>query len=273
MVKNDYLCTGFSNYNTLKIMRKKIAAGNWKMNLNLLQAQTLVSELIQMIEDEYHGSAEVILAPSLPFLYPVHHAIKAHKRFSLSAQNIYTKESGAYTGECGPAMITSVGATHCLIGHSERRQYFGESDNQLFAKIKLCLNFSIIPIYCIGETLAERESDKTFEVLRTQIQNTLFQLSESEFQGIILAYEPVWAIGTGKTASPEQAQEVHAFIRGLVQEKYGKTIADDVSILYGGSVGAKNAAELFSQPDIDGGLVGGASLKSRDFTEIVKALA
>ncbi len=253
-------------------MRKKIAAGNWKMNLDLTQAQTLISELLQMINDEYSGNAEVILAPSFPFLYPAHHLIKNHSRFRLAAQNIYTKESGAYTGECNANMIKSVGATHCIIGHSERRQYFGESHDQLLAKIRLCLQVGIIPIYCVGETLSARESGKTFEIIHAQVEQVLFSLSVEECQKIIVAYEPVWAIGTGKTATPQQAQEVHAFIRKTIAEKYGDQLAEEISILYGGSVTASSAPELFSQPDIDGGLVGGASLKSREFAEIVKAL-
>ncbi|MBX7241499.1 MAG: triose-phosphate isomerase [Bacteroidia bacterium] len=253
-------------------MRKKIAAGNWKMNLDLTQAQTLISELTQMINDEYSGSAEVVLAPPFPFLYPAHHLLKNHSRFHLAAQNIYTKESGAYTGECSAQMIQSVGASHCIIGHSERRQYFGESHDQLLAKIRLCLRFGIYPIYCVGETLSARESGKTFEVIQQQTEQVLFLLTEDEVRKIIVAYEPVWAIGTGKTATPQQAQEVHAFIRRIISEKYGASVADETSILYGGSVTASSAPELFSQPDIDGGLVGGASLKSREFAEIVKAL-
>ncbi len=253
-------------------MRKKIAAGNWKMNLDLTQAQTLVSELVQMLEDEYNGSAEVVLAPSYPFLYPIHHLIKSYSRFYLASQNMYQKESGAYTGECSPMMLKSAGVTHCIIGHSERRQYFGENHEQLLAKVSLCIKSGIIPIYCVGETLSERESERTFEVISDQLVHSVFPIEGEDFSKIILAYEPVWAIGTGKTASPAQAQAVHAYIRQLIRTKYGEEIAENTSILYGGSVNAANAADLFSQPDIDGGLVGGASLKSREFTEIVKAL-
>lgn len=253
-------------------MRNKIAAGNWKMNLNLEQAQSLVSEVVNMVSDEYNGAAQVIFAPSFPYLSAVHFMIKGQNRFHLSAQNIHQAENGAYTGEISATMLTSVGVSHCIIGHSERRQYFGEDNALLASKIDIALKHNLIPIYCIGETLEEREAGKVEEVLREQIENGSFHLSAEDFGKLILAYEPVWAIGTGKTASPEQAQEVHAFIRNLIATKYGKDVAENCSILYGGSVNAKNANELFSQPDIDGGLVGGASLKSREFTEIVKAL-
>lgn len=253
-------------------MRNKIAAGNWKMNLNLEQAQSLVSELVNMVTDEYNGKAQVILAPSFPYLSTVQFMIKGNSRFHVAAQNLHQAEGGAYTGEVSATMLTSIGVTHCIVGHSERRQYFGEDNALLAQKIDVCLKHKLTPIYCIGETLDEREAGKVEEVLREQIEKGSFHLSADEFGKLILAYEPVWAIGTGKTASPEQAQEVHAFIRNLISQKYGSTVAENCSILYGGSVGAKNATELFSQADIDGGLVGGASLKSRDFTDIVKAL-
>lgn len=253
-------------------MRKKIAAGNWKMNLSLTQGQSLVSEVMQMVNDEYKGGAFVIFAPSFPYLAAIQHLTKDNARFHVAAQNVHHQTKGAYTGECSVEMLTSVGVTHCIIGHSERRQYFQEEGEVLATKVNLCLANNITPIYCIGETLAEREGNTTFQVLAAQIQSEVFHLSDDDFTKIIIAYEPVWAIGTGKTASPEQAQEVHAFVRGLIHSKYNEKVADNCTILYGGSVNAANAKELFSQPDIDGGLVGGASLKSREFAEIVKAL-
>jgi len=253
-------------------MRKKIAAGNWKMNLSLLQAQTLVSEIMQMTKDEYMGSGEVIFAPSFPYLSSVKHFIKDDARFHLSAQNVHQAEGGAFTGECSATMLKSVGVSHCIIGHSERRQYFSEGGSLLAEKINICLKYEIIPIYCIGETLAERQGEQTLSVIESQISSEIFHLSPEDFGKIIIAYEPVWAIGTGMTASPEQAEEVHAYVRSLLKAKYGEELAENCSILYGGSVSASNAKTLFSQPNIDGGLVGGASLKSRDFTEIIKAL-
>lgn len=253
-------------------MRQQIAAGNWKMNLTYAQAQTLVSEIVNMTHDEYHGNGQVIFAPSFPYLAGVAHLAKDHARFRVAAQNVHHLESGAYTGEVSAGMLASMNISHCLVGHSERRQYFGETNALLAQKIDICLKHGLIPIFCIGETLAEREAGNTLSVIRSQVEEGSFHLDKAAFETLILAYEPVWAIGTGKTASPEQAQEVHAFIRSLIQEKYGETTAENCSILYGGSVNAATAATLFAQKDIDGGLVGGASLKSREFTEIIKAL-
>jgi triosephosphate isomerase len=253
-------------------MRKQIAAGNWKMNLTASEAQTLVSEVVNMYKDEYQGDAEVIFAPSYPLLSLVHHQIKDLDNVYLSGQNLHQEESGAYTGEVSASMLVSVGATHCIIGHSERREYFQESNALLARKIDRALQHQLRPIFCIGETLAEREAERTLEVIRSQVQEGAFHLDADQFKRLIVAYEPVWAIGTGVTASPEQAQEVHAFIRSLIADQYSAGLADEISILYGGSVKPGNARELFGQPDIDGGLVGGASLKSRDFVEIIKAL-
>jgi triosephosphate isomerase (TIM) len=253
-------------------MRKQIAAGNWKMNTDAKQASTLASEVVNMVQDEYRGEAQVIFAPPFPFLSLVAHQVQGKDRFFLSAQTLHEAESGAYTGETSASMLTSIGASHVIIGHSERRQYFGEGNALLAKKIDQALAHGLVPIYCIGETLEEREAEKTLDVIRSQVSEGSFHLDAAAFGKLILAYEPVWAIGTGKTASPEQAQEVHAFIRSLITEKYGEAVASEISLLYGGSVKPDNAKELFGQPDIDGGLVGGASLKSRDFTEIVKAL-
>lgn len=253
-------------------MRTKIAAGNWKMNLNLEQAQTLVSEVVNMVEDEYKGSAKVVFAPSFPFLASVNYLLKNKTRFALAAQNVHHQTSGAYTGEVSIDMVQSVGAAYCLVGHSERRQYQQESNALLATKLDLCLSRNIHPIYCLGETLEERNAGRLWDVLHSQLRDACFHLDEQQFSKVVIAYEPVWAIGTGVTATSAQAQEVHAYLRQHIEQKYGTFVAQSTSILYGGSVNAKNAAELFSQPDIDGGLVGGASLKSREFTEIVKAL-
>ena len=254
-------------------MRKKIAAGNWKMNLTLNEAQGLTSEIISMYKDEIRNNAEMILAPPFPFLAAVGHLIKDVKGLSLAAQNVHAEEKGAFTGEVSAAMLASLGCRYCLVGHSERRHYFGEDNALLFRKAKILMQHEIIPVYCLGETLAERESGKMNSVLETQLREGLFAFSQEEIASIVIAYEPVWAIGTGKTASPEQAQEVHHFLRELLRKQYGNAIADEIPILYGGSVTPATAHSLFSQPDIDGGLVGGASLKSRDFVEIAKSFA
>ena len=253
-------------------MRKQIAAGNWKMNLNAQDAQALTSEITQMVKDEYQGNAEMILAPPYPFLSLVGHLIQDSPRIHLAAQNVHQEVKGAYTGEIAAPMLKSLGVTHVIIGHSERRSYFKESNELLAQKTRRALDEGLIPIFCIGETLAEREAGQVFSVNQKQLEEGLFQLSEADFQKVIIAYEPVWAIGTGKTASPEQAQEVHQFIRSLIEKTYNSDIAGETTILYGGSVKPGNANDLFAQPDIDGGLVGGASLKSRDFTDILKAL-
>ena len=191
----------------------------------------------------------------------------------VSAQNCATEVSGAYTGEVSAAMIASTGAEYVILGHSERRSYYGETDAILVKKVERALENKLEVIFCVGEVLAERESNKHFEVVKSQLENGLFNLSADQFSHIVIAYEPVWAIGTGKTATSAQAQEMHAFIRGVLAEKYGKEVADNTSILYGGSCNAKNADELFANPDVDGGLIGGASLKAADFFEIIKARA
>ena len=213
-------------------------------------------------------NTEVILCPPFPYLELASDAA-AESDVSIGAQNVYAKEDGAYTGEISVSMLQSMEIGHCIIGHSERRKYFDESGDFLAEKVMACLNHDIKPIFCIGEVLEEREAGNHFKVVENQITEALFNLSEDQFKNIIIAYEPVWAIGTGVTASPAQAQEMHAYIRSLLARKYGDQIADDTSILYGGSCNAKNAAELFANPDVDGGLIGGASLKSADFLEII----
>lgn len=252
-------------------MRKQIAAGNWKMNLDAAQAQSLVEEIIGSYTSSQEGVEVIFGAPSI-FLAKVQELVKDRSNIHASAQNIHHEPKGAYTGEISASMVASVGASHVIIGHSERRQYFGEDDEVLAQKLRLALDHGLTPIFCLGEVLEQRESGKTYQVVGAQLTNGAFGLSPEDFGKLIIAYEPVWAIGTGKTATPDQAQEVHSYLRSLIQEKYGPAIADGTSILYGGSVKPGNAADLFSCPDIDGGLVGGASLKSQDFSAIIKAL-
>jgi triosephosphate isomerase len=250
-------------------MRKKIVAGNWKMNLDYSEGISLFSEIVNMVRDEKNGTQEVVICS--PYIHLNSLAqLSAGTDVQIGAQNAHQNESGAYTGEISAKMIKSTGASHVLVGHSERRQYFGETDTLLAEKTVTALANGLTPIFCIGETLDERNNGSYYQVLETQLNAGLFNLSVEDFGKVVLAYEPVWAIGTGLTASPEQAQDIHAFIRAKVDSKYGMNVADDTTILYGGSCNPKNAAELFAQPDIDGGLIGGASLKSRDFTDIVK---
>jgi len=251
-------------------MRKKIVAGNWKMNMDYTLGMSLFSEVVNMVQDEIRGDQQVIVCPPFIHLHSLVQLNKAGSKVSIGAQNCHQKESGAYTGEVSASMIKSVGAQYVILGHSERRQYFGETDALLAEKVDTVLKSDLKPIFCIGETLEERNGEKHFEVIKRQLAEGLFHLSETHFQSVILAYEPVWAIGTGLTATPEQAQEIHAFIRAEIAAKYSADLADEITILYGGSCNPKNAAELFAQKDIDGGLIGGASLKSRDFTDIVK---
>jgi len=253
-------------------MRKQIVAGNWKMNCTLQEGKKLASEIIHMVEDEVTNDASVILIPPFIHLSGLHSLIGSGKKIYLGAQNCHHEERGAYTGEISAAMIASTGATHVILGHSERREYFGETDELLAKKLKVVLAHGLIPIFCCGEKLEDREAGNHEALVGSQVQQALFGLDKDEMKKVIIAYEPVWAIGTGKTASAHQAQEMHAFIRSRVAEHYGQDLADSLSILYGGSVKPENAQELFDQPDVDGGLVGGASLKSRDFTNIIKAM-
>lgn len=253
-------------------MSRKLVAGNWKMNLNKDEAHALISEITGMMSDEVISEKKVILFPSYVHLGAAIQLCTADKRISIGAQNCSDKTSGAFTGEISAGMLKSIGCKYVLIGHSERRQYFGESNLLLAEKIKTSLKELIHPVYCIGETLDQRNSVQHFTTVEEQLTEGIFHLSEDEFTKCILAYEPVWAIGTGVTASPAQAQEMHAFIRSLVLKKYGSAVSDNTTILYGGSCNDQNASELFSLPDVDGGLIGGASLKSRNFVNILKAL-
>jgi len=249
--------------------RKKIAAGNWKMNLDLEGAQQLATAIAAGAAESPEGiSAEIVLGVPYPFLAAVSAIVSGHPRIRLSAQNMHKESSGAFTGEVSGTMLKSVGCSYVILGHSERRQHFGESSAQLAHKVSAALACGLTPIYCVGETLAERESGKAFEVVKAQITEGLNGIDPKGMYHTVIAYEPVWAIGTGKTASPEQAQEVHAYIRLQLKHMFGDEIASIVPILYGGSVNAQNAALLFACGDIDGGLVGGASLKAEDFLRI-----
>lgn len=250
-------------------MRKKIVAGNWKMNLNYADGISLFSEIVNMVRDEQKGDQQAIICA--PFIHLNSLTQLGGTVVAIGAQNCHQNESGAYTGEVSAKMIKSVGCEYVILGHSERRQYFAESDELLAQKTVIALQNQLTPIFCIGETLDERNNGSYFDVLKSQLQKGLFSLDAADFSKIVIAYEPVWAIGTGLTATSEQAQEVHAFIRAEISAKYGSDIAESTSILYGGSCNPKNAAELFAQKDIDGGLIGGASLKSRDFVDIIKA--
>ncbi len=250
-------------------MRKNIVAGNWKMNKNLQEGLNLASELNEALNGKTLN-CDVIIGTPYIHLASIAKEVDTTK-IGLAAQNCADKESGAFTGEISPVMIASTGAKYVILGHSERRAYYHETPEILKEKVMLALKNNLTPIFCIGEVLEEREANKHFDVVKSQIEQSLFNLSEEDFKKIILAYEPVWAIGTGKTASPDQAQEIHAFIRKTIEEKYGKEIADNTSILYGGSCNAGNAKELFSNPDVDGGLIGGASLEVGKFLPIIEA--
>jgi triosephosphate isomerase len=249
-------------------MRKKIVAGNWKMNTDYSEGISLFSEIVNIVRDEKKGDQIAIICA--PYIHLNSLSKLGGETVKIGAQNCHQNESGAFTGEISAKMIKSVGCEYVIIGHSERRQYFAESDTLLAEKTKIALANHLTPIFCIGETLDERNNGNFFEILKSQLVNGLFILGAEDFSKVVIAYEPVWAIGTGLTATAEQAQEVHAFIRAEVAAHYDSTAAEETSILYGGSCNPKNAAELFAQKDIDGGLIGGASLKSRDFADIVK---
>lgn len=250
-------------------MRKNIVAGNWKMNKTLQEGLALATELNDALKG-VSVNCDVVIGTPYVHLASVVSAIDTTK-IGVAAQNCADKESGAYTGEISVSMIQSTGAAYVILGHSERRAYYGETAAILKTKVQLALKSGLTPIFCIGEVLSEREANVHFDVVKSQIADSLFELSAEDFGKIVLAYEPVWAIGTGVTASAAQAQEMHAFIRRTLTEKYGKEVADDCSILYGGSCNAGNAKELFSNPDVDGGLIGGASLKVADFKAIIDA--
>ena len=250
-------------------MRKKIVAGNWKMNKTLQEGLQLSSDLKELLKGKTVNCEVVVGTPYI-------HLSDVAKNLErtvvhVAAQNCANKESGAYTGEISAAMVASTGANHVILGHSERRAYYNETAELLKEKVELALANKLTPIFCVGEVLEEREAGKHFDVVAAQIKDSLFDLSKEDFSKLVVAYEPVWAIGTGKTASADQAQEIHAFIRKTIADKYGKEVADNTSILYGGSCNAGNAKELFSNPDVDGGLIGGASLEADKFLPIIEA--
>lgn len=254
-------------------MRKKIVAGNWKMNLSLTEGRELFSEIKKLIREEVKGNQGVIVCPPFIHISSFAQSLAPEDRIALGAQNCHQSDSGAFTGEISASMLASAGASYVIIGHSERRLYFSESNAQLAQKLDAVLKNGLIPIFCIGETLEQRNDGSYFEVIKQQLAVAAFHLPEADFAKLIIAYEPVWAIGTGLTASPEQAQEIHSFIRKLLVKHYNPELANQSSILYGGSCNPRNAADLFAQPDIDGGLIGGASLKARDFVDIILAIA
>ena len=250
-------------------MRKKIVAGNWKMNTNLQEGVALAEKVNEALKG-VTPNCDVVIAVPFTHLASVNAVIDSTK-LGLGAENCADKKSGAYTGEVSASMVASTGATYVILGHSERRQYYGETSAILKEKVGLALENNLTPIFCIGEVLEERENGTYFDVVKAQIEEALFDLSAEDFGKIILAYEPVWAIGTGKTATDDQAEEMHAFIREVLAAKYGEAVAEETSILYGGSCKPSNAAQLFAKPNVDGGLIGGASLEAESFMGIVTA--
>lgn len=251
-------------------MRKNIVAGNWKMNTTLQEGVKLAEEVNEALK-AVEPKCDVVICVPFTHLASVNNVITETQKLGLGAENCADHKSGAYTGEVSAQMVASTGAGYVILGHSERRQYYAETAETLREKVALALENGLTPIFCIGEVLEEREAGKHFEVVKAQVEDGLFNLSAEDFGKIVLAYEPVWAIGTGKTATSDQAEEIHAYIRGVIAEKYGNEVAENTSILYGGSCKPSNAAELFAKPNVDGGLIGGASLKCADFMGIVNA--
>ena len=251
--------------------RKQIAAANWKMNLKWAQAESLLNDLFKQPLN-LSTFQHVALGVPFPYLSMALSYTKDHSHVEVAAQNSAQYQSGAYTGETSAEMLQSMGVYYVILGHSERREYFGETNTILAEKVKLALQNGLTPIFCCGESLNIRESGTQNQYVANQLKESLFDLSEFEFKKIIIAYEPIWAIGTGKTAKADQAQEMHAHLRSAIAEQYGSEVANGASILYGGSVKGANAKEIFGQPDVDGGLVGGASLKAEEFLEVIAGL-
>jgi triosephosphate isomerase len=252
-------------------MRKQIAAANWKMNLTFQQGEKLLDDILGA-DIALTDNQQVMFAVPYPYLLMTRSEVGEEHNYEVAAQNCYHKKSGAFTGEVSVEMLHSMGINYCIVGHSERREYFNETNAMLADKVNLCLDHFITPIFCCGEPLQIREAGTQNDFVSVQLKESLFHLATKEIKGIIIAYEPIWAIGTGKTATTEQAQEMHAFLRSVLAAQYGAGVADQISILYGGSVKANKAKELFGCADVDGGLVGGASLVAADFIEIIKAL-
>ena len=249
-------------------MRKKIVAGNWKMNNNKSETADLIKALKSL---SFSTDVRVMIAPAFTHLAQAEELTQGG-RIEVLAQNMNANDSGAFTGEISAKMLNSIGINKVILGHSERRAYYNETDAELKQKVKTALTHDMEVVFCFGEELDQRKAGSHFEVVQSQLETVLFDLNSTEWSKIILAYEPVWAIGTGETASPEQAQDIHAYIRGLIASKYDEDLAHDVSILYGGSVKPANASAIFSQPDVDGGLIGGASLNAEDFTAIIQSI-
>jgi len=252
-------------------MRTKIVAGNWKMNKTFSEAENLISDIAEALDDMELNNTEVILCP--PFVYlEMATDIAEESKFGVGAQNMNDHEFGAFTGEISASMLNSIEVKYVIIGHSERRQHYQENNELLAGKVNTAIHHQIQPIFCCGEKLADREEGIYFETVKKQLDDTVFQLPSEHFQKVIIAYEPVWAIGTGVNATPEQAQEMHRYIRDRIAEKYDPQVAENTTILYGGSCNSKNAGVLFMQPDVDGGLIGGSSLKADEFIAIVSSL-
>ncbi len=252
-------------------MRKQIAAANWKMNLSLQQAEQLIDDLIAT-PHHLNENQEAVFGIPFPYLINIKNKLVGKKNVFIAAQNCYNKKSGAYTGEVSAEMLQSIAIDYVILGHSERREYFSESNAMLAEKINICFEFGLKPIFCCGESLDIREAAGENAYVEKQLKESLFHLSASQLNAFVIAYEPIWAIGTGKTASSEQAQQMHKYIRSVMAAQYGDEVANSISILYGGSVKASNAAEIFGQPDVDGGLVGGASLVAAEFATIINSL-
>jgi triosephosphate isomerase len=251
-------------------MRTNIVAGNWKMNKSFGEAEALICDILDGLDKIDDRKADVVICPPAVYL-EMGVDLARETPVNIGAQNVSQFASGAYTGEISASMLQSMEVQYCIIGHSERRQYFNETDVQLAGKVDIALDNQLLPIFCCGEELAVREAGNHQNLVKSQIEKGLFHLSPEQFSDVVIAYEPIWAIGTGVTASTDQAQEMHEFIRSIIAGKYGKEVADETTILYGGSCNAKNAKELFSKPDIDGGLIGGASLVAADFLTIIKS--
>jgi len=250
-------------------MRKKIVAGNWKMNNDAAETKALIDEILAKKPE--HTVAKIVVAPSFVNLQSA--AVQTSGTdIIVAAQNMHQAESGAYTGEVSVGMLKSIHVNTVILGHSERRAYFGETNTLLAEKVNTALKHNLTVIFCFGEELADRQAGNHFNVVETQLREGLFHISQTDWNNIVLAYEPVWAIGTGETATPDQAQEMHAFIRSLISKEIGESVAGNTSILYGGSVKPDNAKEIFGKPDVDGGLIGGASLKAKDFLDIVNGI-
>ena len=252
-------------------MRQKIVAGNWKMNKTFDEASALLSEVVNQVNNDVTNEVTVVICPPSIYLTTARQYIPSGGQIRLGAQNCYGKESGAYTGEVSAAMLKSVGVEYVILGHSERRHYFGETNAIVAEKVNIVLANGLIPIFCCGESQDMRENGDYVSFIKKQLTESLFHLSAEEVASVVIAYEPIWAIGTGLTASSAQAQAMHVNIRRHIADQYGDAVAQDITILYGGSANPQNAADLFAQPDVDGGLIGGASLNARDFILVIQA--